>query len=484
MPLVDYLLTDLEAYLWFCSLDGASGFWAIMMTLRARKISAYVCALGHFEWLRMPFGLNNAPMIYQRMIDNALWGFVQPKGGWQHYATLMRAAEDRAHQLHDASNELLLTEFGPESTSRTKFQAYRAASTVTDPVTELVNSPIADMLSNGETDESALVPVFDRRSFVDDICFGGSTFDDCLATLDRLLSRFEECRISVSFTKSIFVQSRVDFLSHEVSREGIRADPKKLTAITELSFPTSKKGMQSFLGALNYYSRFIQDYAVYGATLYQLKDADFGSDGELTTARRCFETLKQKVADAPILRHFDRTKEVHVMVFANEWALSTTLMQEHEGLLHPVRFSGRVLKDAEMNYHPAEKEVLALLLLLKQCYTQLAGRTLHVYTRFSTLDWIHRTKSLFGRAIQFSVLLSPWHLKVQRVSEKDTAFAQLLQSTITNFVTLEDSLALVAPPTKGSPTVRMDPALLYARLPRDYQGLVVSFDGSANTAKY
>ncbi|KAE8898041.1 hypothetical protein PF010_g22096 [Phytophthora fragariae] len=82
MPLVDDVLTEMEAYLWFCSLDAASRFWAVMMTRRARKISAFVCALGHFEWLRMPFGLKNAPMIYQRMIDNALWGFVQPKGGW------------------------------------------------------------------------------------------------------------------------------------------------------------------------------------------------------------------------------------------------------------------------------------------------------------------------------------------------------------------------------------------------------------------
>ncbi|OWY92189.1 reverse transcriptase [Phytophthora megakarya] len=75
MPLVDDLLTDLGSYLWFCSLDAASGFWAIMMTHEARKISAFICPLGHFEWLRMPFGLNNAPMIYQRMIDNALWDF-------------------------------------------------------------------------------------------------------------------------------------------------------------------------------------------------------------------------------------------------------------------------------------------------------------------------------------------------------------------------------------------------------------------------
>ncbi|OWY90758.1 hypothetical protein PHMEG_00040970, partial [Phytophthora megakarya] len=35
MPLVDDLLTELEYYLWFCSLDAASGFWAIMMTMRA-----------------------------------------------------------------------------------------------------------------------------------------------------------------------------------------------------------------------------------------------------------------------------------------------------------------------------------------------------------------------------------------------------------------------------------------------------------------
>ncbi|KAE9004091.1 hypothetical protein PR002_g17158 [Phytophthora rubi] len=45
MPLVDDLLTEMEAYLWFCSLDAASGFWAVMMTRRARKISAFVCAL-------------------------------------------------------------------------------------------------------------------------------------------------------------------------------------------------------------------------------------------------------------------------------------------------------------------------------------------------------------------------------------------------------------------------------------------------------
>ncbi|KAG3058600.1 hypothetical protein PI125_g25195 [Phytophthora idaei] len=281
----------------------------------------------------------------------------------------MRLAEAQAKERRATSNE---------GSYQTKFKADREASVETDPVLQLVNSPVADVFTTGELDESSLVPVFGRRSFVDDICFGGEDFDSCLATLDQLLTRFAQCRINISFTKSIFCQPKVDFLSHEISPEGIKADSKKLAAITELSFPTSKRGMQSFLGALSYYSRFIQDFAIYDAALYQLKEEDFGPGGDLSVAQRAFEALQTKVAEAPILKHLDRTKKMHVMLFANEWALSTTLMQEHEGKLHPVRFVGRVLKEYDMNYHPAEKEVLALLLLLKPCYMQLAEMTLHV----------------------------------------------------------------------------------------------------------
>ncbi|GMF44550.1 unnamed protein product [Phytophthora fragariaefolia] len=233
MPLVDDLLTDLEAYLWFCSLDAASGFWAIMVTMRAPH-------------------------------------------------------ED---------------------------------SVTADPVSQLINSPDADMVTTSEADTSTLVPVFDRRSFVDDICFSGKTFDECLATLDRLLSRFEECRISISFTKSIFAQSRVDFLSHDISRDGMRANSNKLTEIAKLPFPKTKKGVQSFLGAINYYGRFIQDFAANGAALYQLKADHFKPGGDLSIAPRSFAALQRKVADAPILRHFDKSKDVHLMLFANEWAL-------------------------------------------------------------------------------------------------------------------------------------------------------------------
>ncbi|OWZ08723.1 hypothetical protein PHMEG_00018687 [Phytophthora megakarya] len=282
--------------------------------------------------------------------------------------------------------------------TRSTFEADRASASNPDSVSELVNNSVCDMFSNGEPDQSSLVPIFDQRSFVNDICFGSETFDGCLPTLDRLLQRFAECRISVSFTKSILVHSRVDLLSHEVAREGLRADAKVIKLIkqvTEFSFPTRPCRLRGD-----------------AATLYQLKEEDFEPGGDL------FPTLQQKISDAPIVRHFDRRKEVHVTLFASEWGLSSTLMQEHDGKIHPVRFCERVLKEAELNYHLADKEVLALLSLLKSCYTQLVGHTIHVHTRFSPLEWVHTSKSLFGRTTQLAVMLSPSHLVVNRVKEK------------------------------------------------------------------
>ncbi|OWY93719.1 hypothetical protein PHMEG_00036785, partial [Phytophthora megakarya] len=90
---------------------------------------------------------------------------------------------------------------------------------------------------------------------------------------------------------------------------------------------------------------------------------------------------------------------------------------------------------------------------------------------------------VFDIGMGFAVLLSPWELEVERIKENDCAFSQFVQSTITNFMDFDDSLAMVAPPTKGSPNTRLDPSLLYAQLPVDYCGYVLSFDDSAKTEK-
>ena len=47
------------------------------MTEQARSFFAFITPSGLFEWLRMPFVLENASQIYQRLIDNALYGYLK-----------------------------------------------------------------------------------------------------------------------------------------------------------------------------------------------------------------------------------------------------------------------------------------------------------------------------------------------------------------------------------------------------------------------
>ncbi|KAG2782296.1 hypothetical protein PC129_g4644 [Phytophthora cactorum] len=174
------------------------------------------------------------------------------------------------------------------------------------------------------------------------------------------------------------------------------------------------------------------------------------------------------------------------MKYANAWALSSIRMQPHEDKQHTVRFFGRVLKESDLGYHPFEKVAAALLQFLKVCFQQLAGKPLHVYTWFSTLERVFKSKSksLDGRAVSFAVMLSPFDLKVKQVRERDVDLTQLLQASTTPFIGLDELLKHLAPPSKNSETVRMDPELHYARLLADFSGHVLLFDGSAKTEKY
>ena len=54
-----------------------------------------------------------------------------------------------------------------------------------------------------------------------------------------------------------------------------RSQPEGFGVVGQYSFPQTLRSMQSFLGSLNYYSRFLEDFAIYASVLYELKEADF-----------------------------------------------------------------------------------------------------------------------------------------------------------------------------------------------------------------
>ena len=72
LPNISEILDKLGRCMYFSTIDLASGFHQIEMDAKDVQKTAFTVEGGHYEYIRMPFGLKNAPSTFQRIMDNIL----------------------------------------------------------------------------------------------------------------------------------------------------------------------------------------------------------------------------------------------------------------------------------------------------------------------------------------------------------------------------------------------------------------------------
>jgi hypothetical protein len=76
LPNIEDIFDQLGKARYFSAFDLYSGFHQIKLDPSTRHKTAFSTPRGHFEFVRMPFGLKNAPPTFQRMMDRALSGLI------------------------------------------------------------------------------------------------------------------------------------------------------------------------------------------------------------------------------------------------------------------------------------------------------------------------------------------------------------------------------------------------------------------------
>ena len=152
--------------------------------------------------------------------------------------------------------------------------------------------------------------------YMDDFTVYGNTFEEALNNLEKVLIRCQETNLALSHEKCRMLSTEGIVLGHHLSSKGIKVDPAKIDVIVKLSPPKTQKEVRSFLGHAGYYRRFIENFTKIAGRMFKLltKDVEFCWNDNCQIA---FDTLKEKLSTAPILRGPNWSLPFHISIDAS-----------------------------------------------------------------------------------------------------------------------------------------------------------------------
>src|SRR5258706_262416 len=133
------------------------------------------------------------------------------------------------------------------------------------------------------------------------------------------------------------------------------------------------KDVQSFIGFMNFYRRFIWNFSEITHPLHALtQKSKIWSWG--TAEQQAFDALKNTVTSTPMLTFPSKSSLFRLECDASNFATGAVLLQQQEnGLFHPIGFMSKSFSDTERNYQIHDKEMLAIMCALEEWRHFLEG---------------------------------------------------------------------------------------------------------------
>jgi len=150
-------------------------------------------------------------------------------------------------------------------------------------------------------------------AYLDDIIIASRSAEEHLQHLEAVLQRLQQHQLIARESKCAFFQTEIQFLGYKFSAKGKEVDPSKTQALLKIAPPSTVHALQQWLGAINYYSSFIDKFAHITAPLTDLQKGTQSTRKRKYLARlpwnqshqAAFEAIKTALAAPPVLRLFD-----------------------------------------------------------------------------------------------------------------------------------------------------------------------------------
>lgn len=245
------------------------------------------------------------------------------------------------------------------------------------------------------------------RAFIDDIIIFSDTFEDHVKHLETVFQLFTDKNIAISPKKSFIGYPSVELLGFYVDAFGLATTDSRIQGFKDLTFPTTLKALEGYLGAAGFLRTMVSYFAQLAAPLQNRKTALL-TEGRNTgktdnpgarasyTRSKTFEPTEAELQSFNALQsylctrlrlshvHPDRTLFLQidgslehgfgVVVFHLKpgctWEPKTAVAVAASDI-DPVMFLSRCLTKAELSYGPSELEVACLVWACKRLRTVL-----------------------------------------------------------------------------------------------------------------
>ena len=203
-----------------------------------------------------------------------------------------------------------------------------------------------------------------------------------------------------------------------ISQEGIAKGPK-VNDVIEMPTPTDVTSLKSFLGAVQFYAKFLpSNFATITTPLYQLLKK--GVTWKWTEKEQgSFNRLKELLSADNVLTHFDPKIPIGIACDASNVGIGAVLFHRFaDGSERPICNVSKILSTTQQKYSQIQKEALSIIFGIKKFYQYIYGRKFILITDHRPL------LALFGaekqvpslatnRLTRWAVTLSQYDFKIE-----------------------------------------------------------------------
>ena len=256
------------------------------------------------------------------------------------------------------------------------------------------------------------------KVFIDDISVATNTGEEPLDIVRKIFVLAINANLQFKASKCLFGAEKVTFLGFEISADGIRKEPAKLRAITDLPAPKDAQGLRRVLGMLSSYREFVPKFAMIAEPLYNLtrKSVKFVWMKKHADAFNELITVLQKNAN---LAHFSYTDPIMLRTDASKQGVAGMLLQRRDGKWKIVSCMSQRLSKSGENYGITYPEGAALIHAVQKFRNYLLGKHFKILIDHCALCVLNKRAPTSSRLRRWAIIFSELYFKIIYIKGQD-----------------------------------------------------------------